>query len=180
MYEHPLVSIAYIFQIQLLQIPVAQLLNTVCEGCNIDLSNFEETRLKYSSSAAERSVYFTTELIYSNFEGTITSSTIISMLLSWFQLQVASTLDVAGQSVALSKICSTSVNTSTQESCSDYTTNPISTSYVSTAISISTSYEYSPFFTSYAVATSSATRFITRVVVPMSLLSLMYYTSFEL
>ena len=107
----------YVCSIQQLQIPLAQLLNALCEDCNISSHNFEETSLKYSTSG--RLVYFATDLVYSNYEGTITSSLLISMLSSWLLSQKNPSLNVAEQSVALSKLCPIPGNTFTRETCLD-------------------------------------------------------------
>ena len=40
----------------------------LCEDCNISSHNFEETSLKYGKSG--KSVYFATDLVYSNYDGT--------------------------------------------------------------------------------------------------------------
>ena len=116
----------YCISIQQLQIPLAWLLNALCEDCNISSHNFEETSLKYSTSG--RLVYFATDLVYSNYEGTISSSLLISMLSSWLLSQKNPSLNVAGVSVALSKLCPIPGNTFTRETCLDQLNNQASTS----------------------------------------------------
>ena len=116
----------YVCSIQQLQIPLARLLNALCEDCNISSHNFEETSLKYGTSG--RLVYFATDLVYSNYEGTITSSLLISMLSSWLLSQKNPSLNVAGESVALSKICPIPGNTFTKETCLDQLNSQASTS----------------------------------------------------
>ena len=127
----------YVCSIQQLQIPLARLLNAMCEDCNISSHNFEETSLKYSTS--ERSVYFATDLVYSNYERIITSSLLISMLSSWLLSQKNPSLNVAEQSVALSKLCPIPGNTFTRGTCLDQLNSQASTStsgvYIATILS---------------------------------------------
>ena len=125
LYGHPVIYSLFV-SIQQLQIPLARLLNALCEYCNISSHNFEETSLKYSKSW--RSVYFATDLVYSNYEGTITSSLLISMLSSWLLSQKNPSLNVAGESVALSKLCPIPGNTFTRETCLDLLNSQASTS----------------------------------------------------
>ena len=91
-----------IHYIQQFKIEVAQILNTLCEECNITSLSFEESNLSYSTSGGI--LYFTTDLIYSNSEGTITSTTLICNLISWLSAQEDSKLSLAGIPVKLSKI----------------------------------------------------------------------------
>ena len=126
----------YVCSIQQLQIPLAQLLNALCGDCNISSHNFEETRLKYITSG--RSVYFATDLVYSNYDGTITSSLLISMLTSWLLSRKNSSLNVAAQSVVLSKIYPIPGNTFTRETCLDHLYNQASTS--TSGVNIATSF----------------------------------------
>ena len=126
----------YCLSIQQLQTPLVRLLNALCEDCNISSRNVEETSLKYSSSG--RSVYFATDLVYSNYEGTITSSSLISMLSSWLLSQKSPSLNVAGESVALSKLCPIPGNTFTRETCLDQLNSQASTS--TSGVHIATSF----------------------------------------
>lgn len=130
-----IISIMCDCPIQQLVIPVAELLNTLCEECNINSHNFEEAILTYSTSG--RSAYLTSDLVYSNSDGTITSSILISMMWSWLQSQEMPTLNVAGQSVALSKKCSTPANTFTSEICMDQLSDQTATcTFTSAVVSI--------------------------------------------
>ena len=126
----------YCVSIQQLQIPLARLLNALCEDCNISSHNFEETSLKYSTSG--RLVYFATDLVYSNYEGTITSSLLISMLSSWLLSQKNPSLNVTGVSVALSNLCPIPGNTFTRETCLDQLNSQASTS--TSGVNIATSF----------------------------------------
>ena len=94
---------------------VAALLKTLCEECNIDMDNLEKTRLNYSTSG--RSAYFTADLIYSNSEGTVTSSTLIAQLWSWLLTEEAPNINISGYSVALNKKCPIPANLLTKDAC---------------------------------------------------------------
>ena len=126
----------YCVSIQQLQIPLVRLLNALCEDCNISSHNFEETSLKYGKSG--RSIFFAADLVYSNYEGTITSSSLISMLSSWLLSQKNPSLNVAGESVALSKLCTFPGNTFTRETCLDLLNSQASTS--TSGVHIATSF----------------------------------------
>ena len=94
---------------------VIALLYTQCEDCKIDVDNLEGTYLNYSASG--RSAYFTANLIYSNTEGTITSSTLITRLWSWLLADENPNITISGNSIALSKKCPMPANRFTIEAC---------------------------------------------------------------
>ena len=94
------------------------LFNVLCEECNIGANNLEEIMLNYGRSG--RSIYITTDLIYSNAEGTVTSSTLISMLWSWLLAEDSPNITLAGYSVAVSKECPIPANSFSNEVCKDH------------------------------------------------------------
>ena len=99
-----------------MQTAVTSLLNTLCGNC-ISVDNLEETHFTYGRSG--KSIYITTDLIYSNSEGTVTSSTLISMLWSWLLAEDSPNITLAGYPVALSKECPIPANSLTKDVCKD-------------------------------------------------------------
>ena len=64
-----------------LKVAVSAILRDLCRGCDAYPENFEKTNLNCSTSGLV--AYFSTALVYSNSDGTIVTSTLINMLLSW-------------------------------------------------------------------------------------------------
>ena len=137
-----------------------------CEDCNISSYSFEETSLKYSTSG--RSVFFATDIVYSNYEGTITSSLLISMLTSWLLSQKNPSLNVAKLSVALSKVYPIPGNTFTRKTCLDHLYNQASTS--TSGVSIA-----STFTSSVNIATSFVASIVIGAAVATTYLLLLFW-----
>lgn len=95
--------------------PVAELLSTLCEDCSIESDNLDEMYLNFSTSGS--SAYFTADLIYSNSEGTITSSTLIRNLWSWLLEGKTPNITISGNAVALNKRCPVPANSFNKNIC---------------------------------------------------------------
>ena len=98
-----------------MQVVILDVLNTLCEDCNIILSNFKDGYVNYTKS--ETNVYFNTSLIYSNSRRNITARSLINMLGSWILSQQVPMLSLSGQNITLSKYCPTLVSVFTREIC---------------------------------------------------------------
>ena len=83
-------------------------MNNLCEECNISLENFNNSNLDYSASKGH--TLFTTDIIYSNSNGTITSTTLIHRLQTWILSQSSPNLTVTGKVLQIEKHCPTRVN----------------------------------------------------------------------
>ena len=90
-------------------------MNKLCEDCNISLKNFNNSNLDYSSS--EGHTLFSTNIIYSNPKGIITSTTLIHCLQTWILSQSSPNLTVAGKVLPIDKHCPTRVNAATKSAC---------------------------------------------------------------
>ena len=100
-----------------LKVAVSAILRDLCQGCDVYPENFEKTDLNCSTSGLV--AYFSTALVYSNFDGTIVASTLINMLLSWLLSEDTSRITVSVSSFSLSKRCPTPLNTVTMSTCID-------------------------------------------------------------
>ena len=94
---------------------LADIMNKFCMECNISIQNFNNSNLDYSSS--EGCTLFSTDIIYSNPKGTITSTTLIHRLQTWILLQSSPNLTVAGKVLPIDKHCPTRVNAATKAAC---------------------------------------------------------------
>ena len=90
-------------------------MNKLCGECNITSENFNNSNLDYSAS--EGHTLFTTDIIYSNSNGTITSTTLIHRLQTWILSQNLPNLTVAGKVLTIDKHCATRVNDATRSAC---------------------------------------------------------------
>lgn len=98
-------------------VQVGDLINMICDNCTSESPELTQTTLNCSVSG--RLMYFTTDIVFSNSDGTITASTLISILLSWLLAAEDPTITVAGQSLPLSKMCPTPVDSITVKACED-------------------------------------------------------------
>ena len=90
-------------------------MNTLCEECKITSENFKNSKLNYHTG--EGTTLFSTDIIYSNPEGSITSTTLIHRLQTWIRSQSSPNLTVAGKVLPIDKNCPTRVNAATESSC---------------------------------------------------------------
>ena len=91
------------------------IVNNLCGECNISLKNFNNSNLDYSAS--EGHTLFTTDIMYSNPNGTITSTTLIHHLQTWILSQSSPNLTVAGKALLIDKHCVIIVNVATKSAC---------------------------------------------------------------
>ena len=91
------------------------IMNKVCEECNITLVAFNNSNLDYSAS--EGHTLFSTDIIYSNPKRMITSTTLIHRLQTWILSQSSPSLTVAGKVLTIDKHCPTRVNAATKSAC---------------------------------------------------------------
>ena len=94
---------------------LTDIMNNVCGECNISSENFNNSNLDYSAS--EGHTLFITDIIYSNPNGTITSTTLIHRLQMWILSQNSPNLTVAGKVLPIDKHCPTRVNAATKSAC---------------------------------------------------------------
>ena len=90
-------------------------MNNLCGECNISSENFNNSNLDYSAS--EGHTLFTTDFMYSNPNGTITSTTLIHRLQMWILSQSSPNLTAAGKVLPIDKNCPTRVNAATESAC---------------------------------------------------------------
>ncbi len=90
-------------------------MNSLCEDCNITLSYFENSVINYSTNGQQ--LLFTTDFIYSNPRGTVTSTSLIHHFQSWILSQNTPNLTVAGKTVTINKNCPVTINTVTSKVC---------------------------------------------------------------
>ena len=106
----------------------------LCEDCNITLSYFENSVVNYSTNGQQ--LLFTTDFIYSNPRGTVTSTSLIHHFQSWILSQNTPNLTVAGKIMSINRNCLVAVNEVTSKSClkllqgSTNLNNSISTAYL--------------------------------------------------
>ena len=93
---------------------LTDIMNQLCEECNISLQNFNNSNLSYSATGH---TLFSTDIIYSNPKGTITSTTLIHRLQTWILSQSTPNLTVAGKALLIEKHCPTTVNAATKSAC---------------------------------------------------------------
>ena len=93
---------------------LTDIMNKLCEECNISLQNFNNSNLSYSASGH---TLFSTDIIYSNPKGTITSTTLIHCLQTWILSQSSPNLTIAGKALLIDKQCPTTVNAATKSAC---------------------------------------------------------------
>ncbi len=86
-----------------------------CEDCNITLSYFENSVINYSTNGQQ--LLFTTDFIYSNPRGTVTSTSLIHHFQSWILSQNTPNLTVAGKTVSINKNCPVTINGVTRIAC---------------------------------------------------------------
>ena len=114
---------------------LVDIMNNLCGECNISLENFNNSNLDYSAS--EGHTLFTTDILYSNPNGTITSTTLIHRLQTWILSQSSPNLTVAGKVLLIDKHCVIIVNAATKSACINKIASSISpTSIDSAATSI--------------------------------------------
>ncbi len=90
-------------------------MNGFCEDCNITLSYFENSVVNYSTNGQQ--LLFTTDFIYSNPRGTVTSTSLIHHFQSWILSQNTPNLTVAGKTVSINKNCPVTINGVTRIAC---------------------------------------------------------------
>ena len=90
-------------------------MNGFCEDCNITLSYFENSVVNYSTNGQQ--LLFTTDFIYSNPRGTVTSTSLIHHFQSWILSQNTPNLTVAGKTVTINKNCPVTTNGVTRIAC---------------------------------------------------------------
>ena len=83
---------------------LTDIMSTVFGECNISSENFNNRNLDYS---ARGHTLFSTCIIYSNSDGTITSTTLIHRLQMWILSQSSPNLTVAGKVLPIDKHCPT-------------------------------------------------------------------------
>ena len=93
---------------------LADIMNKFCMECNISIQSFNNS-LNYSTS--EGYTLFSTDILYSNPKGTITSTTLIHRLQTWILLQSSPNLTVAGKVLPIDKHCPTRVNAAAKAAC---------------------------------------------------------------
>ena len=89
------------------------IMNNICGECNISSENFNNSNLDYSASGH---TLFSTDIIYSNLNGTITSTTLIHRLQTWILPQSSPNL-IAGKVLLIDKHCPTRVYAATISAC---------------------------------------------------------------
>ncbi len=87
----------------------------LCEDCNITSSYFENSVINYNTNGQQ--LLFTTDFLYSNPRGTVTSTSLIHHFQSWILSQNTPNLTVAGKTVSINKNCPVVVNEVTSKSC---------------------------------------------------------------
>ncbi len=87
----------------------------LCEDCNITSSYFENSVVNYSTNGQQ--LLFTTDFIYSNPRGTVTSTSLIHHFQSWILSQNTPNLTVAGKIVSINKNCPVVISEVTSKSC---------------------------------------------------------------
>ena len=90
-------------------------MNGLCEDCNITSSYFENSVINYTTNAHQ--LLFTTDFIYSNPRGTVTSTSLIHHFQSWILSQNTPNLTVAGKIVSINKNCPVAINGVTSMAC---------------------------------------------------------------
>ena len=90
------------------------IINNICGECHISSENFNNSNLDYSASGH---TLFSTDIIYSNLNGTITSTTLIHRLQTWILSQSSPNLTVAGKVLLIDKHCPTRVYAATISAC---------------------------------------------------------------
>ena len=95
---------------------LTDIINKLCGECNIFSENFNNSSLDYNS-ASEGDTLFSADIVYSNPNGTITSSTLIHRLQTWILSQSSPNLTVAGKVLLIDKHCPTTVNAATESAC---------------------------------------------------------------
>ncbi len=89
-------------------------MNGFCEDCNIT-SYFENSVINYSTNGQQ--LLFTTDFIYSNPRGTVTSTSLIHHFQSWILSQNTPNLTVARKIVSINKNCPVAINGVTRIAC---------------------------------------------------------------
>ena len=118
---------------------LTDIMNNLCGECNISLENFNNSNLDYSAS--EGHTLFTTDIIYSNPSGKITSITLIHRLQTWILSQNSPNLTVAGKALLINKHCPTRVNPATKAACiskKSSTISPITYAFLAIGVLIGT------------------------------------------
>ena len=90
-------------------------MNNLCDDCNVSSDSFNNTI--YINSSREECTIFRADILFSNANGTVTSSTLIQHLQTWILSQNTPALMVAGKALSLNKDCPTNVNIATMKAC---------------------------------------------------------------
>ena len=90
-------------------------MNNLCDDCNVSSDSFNNTI--YINCPSEECTVFRADMLFSNANGTVTSSTLIQRLQTWILSQNTPALMVAGNALSLNKDCPTNVNSATMKAC---------------------------------------------------------------
>ena len=107
------------------------IMNNLCGECNISLENFNNSNLDYSAS--EGHTLFSSDIIYSNPKGSITSTTLIHRLQTWILSQSSPNLTVGGKVLLIDKHCVIIVNAATKSVCINKIASTISPTSIDAA-----------------------------------------------